>query len=141
MSGFNLKVLDEKGQELGVGKKGILCLKLPLLLACLMGIWENDERYRRGYLDQFPGYYLTGDTGYIDKDGYVYVLGRMDGIINVAGRRLSTGEMEEIIAKHPDVAECAVISVNDELMLRLELKWFLLKLLQVWKNMKNLLKM
>ncbi|EIB06646.1 acetyl-CoA synthetase [Campylobacter coli LMG 9860] len=127
MPGFNLKVLDEKGQELGAGKKGILCLKLPLPPACLMGIWENDERYRRGYLDQFPGYYLTGDTGYIDKDGYVYVLGRMDGIINVAGHRLSTGEMEEIIAKHPDVAECAVIGVNDELKGEIPMGFIVLK--------------
>ena len=115
MCGFNLKVLDENGKELKAGKKGALCLKLPLPPACLTGIWENEERYRKGYLEHFKGYYLTGDTGYIDKDGYVYVLGRMDGIINVAGHRLSTGEMEEVIAKHPDVAECAVIGVNDEL--------------------------
>lgn len=113
--GFNLKVLGEDGKELKAGKKGALCLKLPLPPACLMGIWENEERYRKGYLEHFAGYYLTGDTGYIDKDGYVYVLGRMDGIINVAGHRLSTGEMEEVISKHPDVAECAVIGVNDEL--------------------------
>lgn len=115
MCGFNLKVLDENGKELKAGKKGALCLKLPLPPACLAGIWENEERYHKGYLDHFKGYYLTGDTGYIDKEGYVYVLGRMDGIINVAGHRLSTGEMEEAIAKHPDVAECAVIGVNDEL--------------------------
>lgn len=127
MPGFNLKVLDENGKELGPGKKGALCLKLPLPPACLMGIWENDERYRKGYLDHFKGYYLTGDTGYIDKDGYVYVLGRMDGIINVAGHRLSTGEMEEIIAKHPDVAECAVIGVNDDLKGEVPMGFIVLK--------------
>ncbi|KGI55534.1 propionyl-CoA synthetase [Campylobacter sp. MIT 97-5078] len=127
MPGFNLKVLDENGKELGAEKKGALCLKLPLPPASLMGIWENDERYRRGYLDQFPGYYATGDTGYIDKDGYVYVLGRMDGIINVAGHRLSTGEMEEIISKHPDVAECAVIGVNDELKGEIPMGFIVLK--------------
>ena len=127
MPGFNLKVLDEDGKELGPGKKGALCLKLPLPPACLMGIWENDERYRQGYLDHFKGYYLTGDTGYIDKDGYVYVLGRMDGIINVAGHRLSTGEMEEIIAKHPDIAECAVIGVNDDLKGEVPMGFIVLK--------------
>ncbi len=127
MPGFNLKVLDENGKELGPGKKGALCLKLPLPPACLMGIWENDERYRKGYLDHFKGYYLTGDTGYIDKDGYVYVLGRMDGIINVAGHRLSTGEMEEIIAKHPDIAECAVIGVNDDLKGEVPMGFIVLK--------------
>mgnify|MGYP003396740716 FL=1 len=127
MPGFNLKVLDENGKELGPGKKGALCLKLPLPPACLMGIWENDERYRKGYLDHFKGYYLTGDTGYIDKDGYVYVLGRMDGIINVAGHRLSTGEMEEIISKHPDIAECAVIGVNDDLKGEVPMGFIVLK--------------
>lgn len=127
MPGFNLKVLDEDGKELGPGKKGALCLKLPLPPACLMGIWENDERYRKDYLDHFKGYYLTGDTGYIDKDGYVYVLGRMDGIINVAGHRLSTGEMEEIISKHPDIAECAVIGVNDELKGEVPMGFIVLK--------------
>jgi len=92
-----------------------------------MGIWENDERYRKGYLDHFKGYYLTGDTGYIDKEGYVYVLGRMDGIINVAGHRLSTGEMEEVISKHPDIAECAVIGVNDELKGEIPMGFLVLK--------------
>ena len=127
MPGFNLKVLDENGKELPAGKKGALCLKLPLPPACLMGIWENDEKYRKGYLDHFKGYYLTGDTGYIDKDGYVYVLGRMDGIINVAGHRLSTGEMEEIISKHPDIAECAVIGVNDDLKGEVPMGFIVLK--------------
>ena len=79
------------------------------------GNWGDDARYKRAYLNHYPGYYLTGDSGYIDKDGYVFVMGRMDGVINVAGHRLSTGGMEGAIAKHPDIAECAVIGVNDEL--------------------------
>ncbi len=115
MPGFNLKVLDSEGKECKAGKLGNLVIKLPLPPSCLMGIWEDDERYRRSYLNFYEGYYLTGDSGYIDKDGYVWVMGRMDGVINVAGHRLSTGEMEEIVAKHPDVAECAVIGVDDEL--------------------------
>ena len=115
MPGFNLKVLDAEGKEVKAGKLGNLVIKLPLPPSCLMGIWEDDERYKRSYLNHYPGYYLTGDSGYIDKDGYVWVMGRMDGVINVAGHRLSTGEMEEIVSKHPDVAECAVIGVDDEL--------------------------
>lgn len=115
MPGFNLKVLDEDGKETKHGKLGNLVVKLPLPPSCLMGIWENDERYKQSYLNHYKGYYLTGDSGYIDKDGYVFVMGRMDGVINVAGHRLSTGEMEEIVSKHPDIAECAVIGVNDEL--------------------------
>jgi propionyl-CoA synthetase len=115
MPGFNLKVLDGDGKECKAGKLGNLVIKLPLPPSCLMGIWEDDERYKRSYLNFYDGYYLTGDSGYIDKDGYVWVMGRMDGVINVAGHRLSTGEMEEIVAKHPDVAECAVIGVDDEL--------------------------
>ncbi len=115
MPGYNLKVLDEKGNECKKGKLGNLVIKLPLPPSCLMGIWNDDERYQRSYLSYYPGYYLTGDSGYIDEDGYVWVMGRMDGVINVAGHRLSTGEMEEVISKHPDIAECAVIGVDDEL--------------------------
>ncbi len=115
MPGYNLKVLDEKGNECKNGKLGNLVIKLPLPPSCLMGIWNDDERYQRSYLSYYPGYYLTGDSGYIDEDGYVWVMGRMDGVINVAGHRLSTGEMEEVISKHPDIAECAVIGIDDEL--------------------------
>ncbi len=115
MPGFDLRTLDADGKECEKGVLGNLVLKLPLPPSCLMGVWEDDVRYKRSYLDFYPGYYLTGDSGYIDKDGYVWVMGRMDGVINVAGHRLSTGEMEEIVAKHPDVAECAVIGVDDEL--------------------------
>ena len=115
MPGFNLQVLDADGKQCKAGKLGNLVIKLPLPPSCLMGIWEDDARYQQSYLNFYKGYYLTGDSGYIDKDGYVWVMGRMDGVINVAGHRLSTGEMEEVVAKHPDVAECAVIGVNDEL--------------------------
>ena len=115
MPGFDIRVLDSDGKECKNGKLGNLVIKLPLPPSCLMGIWGDDERYQRSYLNYYKGYYLTGDSGYIDKDGYVWVMGRMDGVINVAGHRLSTGEMEEVIAKHPDVAECAVIGVDDEL--------------------------
>ena len=115
MPGFNLQVLDEEGNQCKKGKLGNLVLKLPLPPSCLMGIWENDERYKQSYLNFYDGYYLTGDSGYIDKDGYVWVMGRMDGVINVAGHRLSTGAMEEVIGKHPDIAECAVIGVDDGL--------------------------
>ncbi len=115
MPGFDLKVLDADGKECEAGKLGNLVLKLPLPPSCLMGIWQNDERYKRSYLDYYKGYYLTGDSGYIDKDGYVWVMGRMDGVINVAGHRLSTGEMEEVVASHPDIAECAVIGIDDQL--------------------------
>jgi propionyl-CoA synthetase len=80
-----------------------------------MTVWEDEERYQKSYLGFYKGYYLTGDSGYIDEDGYVWVMGRMDGVINVAGHRLSTGEMEEVIAKHPDVAECAVVGIKDQL--------------------------
>jgi propionyl-CoA synthetase len=115
MPGFDLRVLDTEGKECKAGKLGNLVLKLPLPPSCLMGIWNDDARYKRSYLDFYKGYYLTGDSGYIDKDGYVWVMGRMDGVINVAGHRLSTGEMEEVVAKHPDVAECAIIGVDDAL--------------------------
>ncbi len=115
MPGFDLRVLDAQGEECEAGKLGNLVLKLPLPPSCLMGIWNDNASYKRSYLDFYKGYYLTGDSGYIDKDGYVWVMGRMDGVINVAGHRLSTGEMEEVVAKHPDVAECAVIGVDDAL--------------------------
>jgi propionyl-CoA synthetase len=115
MPGFNLQVLDADGKKCKAGVLGNLVLKLPLPPSCLMGIWNDDQRYKSSYLNFYKGYYLTGDSGYIDKDGYVWVMGRMDGVINVAGHRLSTGEMEEIVAKHPDVAECAVIGVDCDL--------------------------
>lgn len=114
MPGFNLKVLDEDGKECKNGQLGNLVLKLPLPPACLLGIWQDDERYKKGYLNHYKGYYLTGDSGYIDEDGYVFVMGRMDGVINVAGHRISTGALEESVSGHPSVAECAVVGINDD---------------------------
>ena len=97
------------------GKIGAIVVKLPLPPGCFPTLWQQDERFREAYLDEFPGYYKTADAGFIDEDGYVYVMSRTDDIINVAGHRLSTGGMEEVLAAHPDVAECAVIGVADEL--------------------------
>ena len=97
------------------GNIGSIVVKLPLPPAALPTLWQQDERMREAYLDEFPGYYKTADAGYIDDDGYVYVMSRTDDIINVAGHRLSTGGMEEVLAAHPDVAECAVLGIKDEL--------------------------
>ncbi|WP_456408171.1 propionyl-CoA synthetase [Thiolapillus sp.] len=113
--GYAVQVLDDDGAEVGSGDIGSIMLKLPLPPGCLPTLWNNDERFVDSYLSTHPGYYLTGDAGYKDEDGYIWVMSRIDDIINVAGHRLSTGGMEEVIASHPDVAECAVIGVADEL--------------------------
>jgi propionyl-CoA synthetase len=113
--GYNIKVLDENGAELPRGSEGTIAIKLPLPPSCLPTLWQNDEAFVASYLSSFEGYYTTGDGGFMDADGYIYIMGRVDDIINVAGHRLSTGGMEEVVAKHPDVAECAVIGVDDEL--------------------------
>lgn len=113
--GYNVQILGPEGDELPAGEQGILALKLPLPPGCLPTIWGDFERFKSGYLSDFPGYYSSGDGGYKDQDGYVFIMGRTDDVINVAGHRLSTGEMEEIIAAHPAVAECAVIGVHDDL--------------------------
>jgi len=113
--GFNVKILDDEGQEVGPNVQGNIALKLPLPPSCLATIWGNHDRFKEGYLSTFDGYYSSGDGGYIDEDGYVFIMGRTDDIINVAGHRLSTGEMEEVIAAHPDVAECAVIGIKCEI--------------------------
>ncbi len=113
--GWNLAVLDETGQSVGPQKIGAIVAKLPLPPGTLPTLWQNDQRYISAYLTTFPGYYETADAGYIDEDGYVFVMARTDDIINVAGHRLSTGAMEEVIAGHPDVAECAVMGVEDSL--------------------------
>ena len=110
--GFNVKILDDEGNEVGPNVQGNVALKLPLPPSCLATIWGNHDRFKDGYLKTFDGYYTSGDGGYIDEEGYVFIMGRTDDIINVAGHRLSTGEMEEVIASHPDVAECAVIGVK-----------------------------
>ena len=113
--GFDLRVLDEAGREVPRGTIGDLVVKLPLPPSCLPTLWNNDAGFRDAYLSQHPGHYTTADAGMIDEDGYVWVMSRTDDIINVAGHRLSTGAMEEVLAAHPDVAECAVVGVKDAL--------------------------
>ncbi|MEM7425908.1 MAG: propionyl-CoA synthetase [Pseudomonadota bacterium] len=115
MPGYDLQVLDENGNQVEAGEIGAICVKLPLPPGCLPTLWQNDERFRDSYLSAFPGYYETADAGYVDEDGYVYIMARTDDIINVAGHRLSTGGMEEVLAAHPDVAECAVLGIADKL--------------------------
>jgi len=113
--GWNMDVLGEDGHPIKPGDIGAIVAKLPLPPGTLPTLWQNDERFKEAYLSEFPGYYETSDAGFIDKDGYVFVMARTDDIINVAGHRLSTGAMEEVIAEHPDVAECAVMGVGDQL--------------------------
>ncbi len=115
MPGYDVSILDEGGRPVEAGTLGAIAIKLPLPPGTLPTLWNADDRFRESYLEHFPGYYETGDAGYIDADGYLYVMARTDDVINVAGHRLSTGEMEEVLASHPDVAECAVIGVSDQL--------------------------
>jgi len=115
MPGYDVQVLDEGGHPLPPGTLGAIAVKLPLPPGTLPTLWNAEARFRKSYLDHFPGYYETGDAGYIDEDGYLYIMARTDDVINVAGHRLSTGGMEEVLAGHPDVAECAVIGVADDL--------------------------
>ena len=111
--GYDVRVLSDDGREMAAGQTGNIVLKLPLPPGCLTSLWNNDDGYQSSYLTQHPGHYLTGDAGYKDADDYLYIMSRVDDIINVAGHRLSTGGMEEILASHPDVAECAVVGVAD----------------------------
>src|SRR4029079_7367414 len=113
--GYDIRVLADTGEEVAAGQIGKIMIKLPLPPGALPTLWHNDEGFRRSYLDQHPGYYLTGDAGYHDEDGYLYVMSRIDDIINVAGHRLSTGSIEETLAAHPDVAACAVIGAADDM--------------------------
>ncbi|MFD7610685.1 propionyl-CoA synthetase [Streptomyces sp. NPDC059828] len=113
--GYDIRILDESGAELPRGSEGAICLRLPLPPGTLLTLWGDDQRYADSYLSRFDGYYLSGDGGYFDEDGYLFVMGRMDDVINVAGHRLSTGSMEAVLAAHPAVAECAVIGVADRL--------------------------
>ncbi len=115
MPGYDIHVLDEGGHPVEAGTLGAIAIRLPLPPGTLAGLWNAQERYRKAYLDHFPGYYETGDAGFIDEDGYVWIMARTDDVINVAGHRLSTGAMEEVLAAHPDIAECAVIGVADPL--------------------------
>ncbi|SLN74264.1 propionyl-CoA synthetase [Oceanibacterium hippocampi] len=113
--GYDIQVLDAEGRELPRGDIGAIAIRLPLPPGSLPTLWNNDEGFLKAYLNAYPGYYNTGDAGYIDEDGYLFIMARTDDIINVAGHRLSTGGMEEVLASHPDVAECAVIGVGDSL--------------------------
>ena len=115
VSGYDIQILGENGQELGPNEEGYVVIKLPLPPGTLLDIWNDNERFQVGYLTKFPGYYFSGDGGFKDDDGYIFITGRVDDVINVAGHRLSTAEMEEIVASHQAVAECAVIGINDEL--------------------------
>ena len=115
MPGYDVRVLDEGGHEVKRGTLGAICIKTPLPPGCLPTLWGNDARFRSSYLDHFPGYYETADAGFMDEDGYLYIMARTDDIINTAGHRLSTGGMEEVLAGHPNVAECAVIGIADQL--------------------------
>ena len=113
--GYDVQILDELGTELGADTEGAICIRLPMPPGTLPTLWNDDDRYVRSYLSAFDGWYLSGDGGYKDADGYVYVMGRTDDVINVAGHRLSTGSMEAVLAGHPAVAECAVVGVHDTL--------------------------
>ena len=125
--GFNVQILDNQAGVLGPDKEGLLVVKLPLPPGTLPTLWNADTRFFESYLKVFPGYYFTSDGGYVDDDGYVYIMGRVDDVINVAGHRLSTGEMEEVVATHKDVAECAVIGVHDNLKGQIPLGLVVLK--------------
>jgi propionyl-CoA synthetase len=113
--GYDVRVLSEDNQEMAPGQIGSIAIKLPMPPACLPTLWNNDAGFEQSYLTKHPGFYLTGDAGYRDEDGYLYIMSRVDDIINVAGHRLSTGAMEEVLSAHPDIAECAVVGVADEI--------------------------
>ena len=115
MPGYDVQILDEAGKEMKDGEMGAIAIKLPLPPGTLPTLWNADERFKSSYLDAFPGYYETGDAGYKDEDGYLYIMSRTDDVMNVAGHRLSSGQMEEVLSGHPDVAECAVIGAADAL--------------------------
>lgn len=113
--GYSFSILNGQGQEMGPNEEGYLCIKYPLAPGALATLWKDTVRFKSAYLEKFPGYYLSGDGAYKDEDGFIYITGRTDDVINVAGHRLSTAEMEEVVAAHPAVAECAVIGIADEL--------------------------
>ncbi len=124
--GFDIHVLGDENQPVNVGELGAIYIMLRLPPGCLPTLWNADKRYEEAYLVDYPGYYKSGDAGFIDEDGYLFVMNRTDDIINVAGHRLSTGVMEEVLSEHPDVAECAVIGVADQLKGQLPLRFLVL---------------
>ena len=125
--GYDVQVLDENGKQVAVNEQGNIAIKLPLPPCFLCTVWGDVERFKSGYLERYPGYYTSGDGGYIDEDGYVFIMGRIDDVINVAGHRLSTGEMEQVVGDHTAIAECAVIGRNDELKGQLPTGFVVLK--------------
>ncbi len=125
--GYDVRLLDDAGQEVAATTIGALCVRLPLPPGCSPTLWGSDEHWIRTYLSRFPGHYLTGDAGYADDDGYLFVMSRTDDVINTAGHRLSTGAMEEVLSSHPDVAECAVVGVADEFKGQVPLGFAVLK--------------
>ena len=110
-----MQILDRDGEQAPAMQQGSVVIKQPLPPGCLVGVWRDPQRFHSAYMAAYPGYYLTGDGGYFDEEGYLFIMGRTDDVINVAGHRLSTGEMEEVVGAHPAVAECAVIGIHDEL--------------------------
>ncbi len=127
VTGYDIQILGENGQELNPNEEGYVAIKLPLPPGTMLDLWNDTERFHSGYLQKFPGYYFSGDGGFKDEEGYIFITGRVDDVINVAGHRLSTAEMEEIVASHPAVAECAVIGVNDELRGQIPLAMVVMK--------------
>lgn len=127
LPGYDVRVVNDDCEEVPRGTEGNIVCKLPLPPGTLTTLWRNDDRFVKSYMTKFPGYYETSDGGYIDEDGYVYVMGRMDDVINIAGHRLSTGAMEEIISNHPDVAECAVFGADDQMKGQLPVGFFVVK--------------
>ncbi|MFY0988925.1 propionyl-CoA synthetase [Halomonas sp. C05BenzN] len=113
--GFDVQILDREGEQAAAMEQGSVVIKQPMPPGCLVGVWGDPQRFHAAYMAAFPGYYLTGDGGYFDEDGYLFIMGRTDDVINIAGHRLSTGEMEEVVGAHPAVAECAVIGIHDAL--------------------------
>jgi propionyl-CoA synthetase len=126
--GWDVRVLDETNKEVARGQSGAICVKLPLPPGALPTLWNNDAGFIKSYLTEFPGYYMTADAGFMDEDGYVYIMARTDDVINVAGHRLSTGAMEEVLSRHQDVAECAVLGVADSFKGQLPVGFIVLKL-------------
>ena len=125
--GYDIRVLDDEGRELPAGSTGNVVVRLPLPPGCLTTLWKNDQGFVETYLSRYPGHYTTGDAGFIDREGYLWIMGRTDDIINTAGHRLSTGSMEGVISSHPDVAECAVTGVADPVKGEVPLGFVVLK--------------
>jgi len=125
--GYDIQILNDEGKEVGPHEEGNVVVKLPLPPGTLPTLYKDDNKFKSSYMSKFPGYYETSDGGYKDEDGYVYVMGRMDDVINIAGHRLSTGAMEEVVATHPSVAECAVFGTDDQLKGQLPIGLVVLK--------------